>query len=129
MRLLTRTVPAAIAVVLLAAAMALAAGSVTKSKTGSVTIRAGQTRTLTVPYPDALKYGNARYSGSWRLALLAPGASSGHAPNIAKVTILSTGPVEGGSAYAVRAHNANAAGSAPVRLEVSATTVEPLPHH
>jgi hypothetical protein len=37
--------------------------------------------------------------------------------------------VLGGSAFQVRAHNGNAAGTATVQLQVIATTVEPLPHH
>jgi hypothetical protein len=36
--------------------------------------------------------------------------------------------VLGGSGYQVRVRNTSAHGTAPVRLEVTATTVEPLPH-
>jgi len=102
------------------------ASSITKHKLASVDIPAGVTRALSVPYPDALKYGNARYSGSRRLSRK-PGAR-GSRPDLAKVEILEAQSVEGGSLYRVRAHNGNPLGSAPVRLTVIATTVEPLPH-
>jgi len=36
--------------------------------------------------------------------------------------------VLGGSEYRVRARNTDAPGTAPVRLELTVTTVEPLPH-
>jgi hypothetical protein len=119
----------ALAIALLAAlfaATALAASSITKHTVAAVAIPAGATRSLSVPYPDALEYGNARYLGRHRLAR-EPGAG-GAAPNLAKVTILEAQSVEGGSLYMVRAHNANAHGSAPVRLTLTAITVEPLPH-
>jgi hypothetical protein len=114
-------------VALTTSATALAAGSVSKHKVGRVRIAAGQTRSVAVPYPDALEYGNARYSGSSRIELLAPGRGE-HAAVRAKVTILSAEPVLGGSEYRVRAHNGNVPATAPVVLAVAATTVEPLPH-
>ena len=115
-----------LAAALLAAAVAAASTSVTKNMIGSVDIPAGATRALSVPFPDALRYANARYSGSHRLARkpLAPGSR----PEPAKVAILESQPVEGGSLYIVRARNGNPRGSAAVRLTVIATTVEPLPH-
>jgi hypothetical protein len=116
------TVPA---IALLASASAFGAGSVTKHNYGSEKIAAGQTRTVTVGYPDALEYGNAIYSGNVRVVALAGG---GRAPDLAKVRILSRGSVLGGSEYEVRARNTNARGTAPVRLDATATTVEPLPH-
>ena len=127
-----RTRGAVIAIALALAALAasptaLAAGSVSKHQVGRVNISAGQTRSLAVPYPDALEYRNARYSGSSRIELLAPGRRQPAAVR-AKVTILSAEPVLGGSEYRVRAHNGNAPGTAPVVLVVAATTVEPLPH-
>jgi hypothetical protein len=127
MRIATRAALAATGVGLALAAVAFAAGALTKINSGSLIVPAGQTRTMTVPYPDALEYGNARYSGSWRLLLSR--SHGGRAASIAKVTVLRTGSVQGGSAYAVRVHNANASGTTAVRLEVTATTVEPLPHH
>lgn len=112
---------------LLVCASAFAAGATTKHGTATKAIAAGKTLTLAVPYPDALKYGNATYSGRAIVLASAPGAT-GSAPSLAKVRILSKGSILGGSEYQVRAHNANAAGTAPVRLKVIATTVEPLPH-
>jgi hypothetical protein len=113
--------------VLIATASALAASSIIKSQIGSIRLRAGQTRTLTVPYPDALEYGNARYSGHVRIKLLA-GKRPARPASVEKVRILEAESVEGGSAFQVRAHNANASGTAAVELVVTATTVEPLPH-
>jgi hypothetical protein len=112
-------------IALLAGASAYAAGSVTKHFYGSKKIAAGETRTVTVSYPDALEYGNATYSGNVRVVAV---VGAGHAPDLAKVRILSRGSVLGGSEYQVRARNTNALGTAPVRLEVTVTTVEPLPH-
>jgi hypothetical protein len=124
---LRRTAVLGAAVALLAGATAFAASSITKATFGTKQIPAGQTRTVTVPYADALKYGNARYSGSVEIKPPLPFVS-GTAPDLAKVKILSKGSVLGGSEYQVRAHNGNAPGTAPVRLEVTTTTVEPLPH-
>ena len=112
--------------VLIAATSALAARSITKHQTGSISVPAGQTQTLTVPYPDALKYGNARYSGHAAIELRPVG--SGRPASVKKVKILKAASVEGGSAFQVRAYNGNLAGTSAVRLQVTATTVEPLPH-
>jgi hypothetical protein len=120
-------VAVAAAVVLLGAGVAFAARSVVKSNTGFVSVPAQQTRTLSVPYPDALEYGNARYSGRWIVLLPRPG-TKGSKPRISAVRALSAGEAEGGSLFRVRVRNGNAAGTAPVRLEVVATTREPLPH-
>jgi hypothetical protein len=116
-----------LAALLGAAAAAAAANSITKNEINTVTLTPGSTRTLSVPYPDALKYGNARYSGSHDL--MRKPFSAGSPPTLAKVRILTTQSIEGGSLYSVRAHNANAPGTAPVQLVVIATTIEPLPHH
>ena len=115
----------AVALCLLATSGAFAARAVTKHATGSVTLRPGQTAAVGVPYPDALKYGNARYSQkvAWSFAS-GPGAT----PDRAKLRILSAHSILGGSEFQVRAHNGNAAGTAPVRVTVVTTTVEPLPH-
>jgi hypothetical protein len=113
--------------VVLAVAVALAASAITKHQDGFLAIPAGQTRTLTVPFPDALEYGNARYSG--RAIVVGPWPNvKRRTPDLKKVKIISAGSVEGGSAYQARARNDNRPGTAPVRLEVIATTVEPLPH-
>jgi hypothetical protein len=113
--------------VLIAATSALAARSITKHQTGSISVPAGQTQTLTVPYPDALKYGNARYSGHAAIELR-PVGGSGRPASVKKVKILKAASVEGGSAFQVRAYNGNLAGTTAVRLQVTTTTVEPLPH-
>lgn len=112
---------------LMAAGSAAAASSITKDEIVSVSVAAGVTRTVSVPFPDALEYGNARYSGHAEIRARPIGAS-GLRPNIEKVRILAAGSVEGGSAYRVRARNNNRAGTAAVQLVVTATTVEPLPH-
>jgi hypothetical protein len=121
-----RAVFAAFAAILIAAAVALAAGSITKNQFAIMYVPAGATRAVDVPYSDALEYGNARYKGSVRLAVKP--FAAGRRPDLAKVRILEAQSVEGGSAYRVRAHNGNAKGSAPVRVTVTATTTEPLPH-
>jgi hypothetical protein len=113
--------------VLIAATSALAERSITKHQIGSISVPAGQTRTLTVPYPDALKYGNASYSGHTTIELRPVGAS-GRSASVKKVKILNAASVEGGSAFQARVYNGNLAGTSAVRLRVTATTVEPLPH-
>ena len=111
----------------LGAGVALAAGQVVKHASRVVTLAAGATRTVTVPYPDALEYGNARYGG--HVTVLAPTtAAAGRAPDLARVVVLSAGSVLGGSEYRARVRNGNATGTAPVRVSVTTTTVEPLPH-
>jgi hypothetical protein len=115
------------ALVLLAGAVAFAATAITKHASATLRIPPGATGTLVVPFPDALKYGNARYSG--RSGVLAPKpGQKGRAPSLVKVKILAAEPVLGGSEYQARARNGNSAGTAAVRLYVTATTVEPLPH-
>lgn len=116
-----------IVVALTASATAFAAGSISKHGVGRAHIAAGQTHSLAVPYPDALEYGNARYSGSSRIELLAPGRGE-HAAVRAKVTVLRAEPVLGGSEYRASAHNGNVPRTAPVVLVVATSTVEPLPH-
>ena len=104
--------------------VALAASSVVKHAVRSVSVRAGSERTVRVPFPDALKYGNALYSGALTLSW----SGGGPAPDLAEVRILEAQSVEGGSLYEVKVRNGNAAGSLAVRVTVTATTVEPLPH-
>jgi hypothetical protein len=121
-----RAVLAAFAAILIGAAVAPAARSITKHQFAILVVPAGATRAVDVPYPDALEYGNARYQGSVRLAVKP--IAAGRRPDLARVRILEAQSVEGGSAYRVRAHNGNAPGSAPVRVTATATTIEPLPH-
>jgi hypothetical protein len=113
------------AAILLAAATALASGSVTDHSSASFKVGPGKTRMLAVSYPDALKYGNATYSGRYVVRAV---KSKLRPPNLADVKILYADSVLGGSSYEVRARNTNAAGTAPVAIKITATTVEPLPH-
>ncbi len=123
-----RTLGIAAALALLAAAATAAAASpLVKQATRTVQIAAGKTRTVNVPYPDALEYGNATYSAKTIVLGAVPGAE-GTAPQRRLVTVLGTGSALGGSEYRARIRNANAKGTAPVRVEVLARTVEPLPH-
>jgi len=118
---------AIVAAVLVAAGAALASTSITKYRFGQINIPAGQTRTLTVPFADALKYGNASYSGRARLLAPAPG-QKGSRPTLAKARILSSGAILGGSEYRARAYNGNRAGTAALTLSVTTATIEQLPH-
>jgi hypothetical protein len=117
------------ALALLGAPTALAGGGyTTKHAHGSIAVPPGRTRTLNVPYPDALEYAGATYSG--RAAVLAPArGAKGSAPKLGKVKILEAGSVLGGSEYQARAHNGNAPGTAAVTLSVTATTREPRVEH
>ncbi|HEY7966420.1 MAG TPA: hypothetical protein VID68_05290 [Solirubrobacteraceae bacterium] len=114
-----------VAALLACGAVALGASSVVKHAVRSSIVRAGAVRTVRVGFPDALKYGNALYSGAVTLSW----SGGGPAPDLAAVRILEAQSVEGGSLYEVKVRNANATGSVAVRVTVTATTVEPLPHH
>jgi hypothetical protein len=115
---------AVVAVASITAATAIASGSVTDHSSGSFNVAPGKTRVLAIPYPDALKYGNATYSGRYAVSAV---TSKLKAPDLTKVKILYAGSVLGGSSYEVRAHNANRADTAAVTIKLTATTVEPLP--
>jgi hypothetical protein len=85
----------------------------------------GSTRSLEVPYPDALEFGGSKYTGTVRI--LPPGAGArGGRPSLAKVAILRRGSILGGSDYRATVHNQNPPGTAPVRVQITATTQ--LPH-
>jgi hypothetical protein len=114
-----------VAATLLTAAAAIAASSITDRSSAFFKVPPGTTRTLNVSFPDALKYGNAIYSGKYVVQAVKSHLTP---PDLAKVKVLYAGTVLGGSAYDVRAHNANPAGTAAVRINVTATTVERLPH-
>lgn len=103
------------------------AATVVKHSVDIVGLPAGHARTVTVPFPDALRYGNARYSGRVVVLGAFPGAA-GRPPRRALVRIERAQSAVGGSEWQVRVRNDNAPGTAPVRLEVIATTTEPLPH-
>jgi hypothetical protein len=119
----------AVAVLALAPAAAYAASVIDKHQSATVTIPAGQTRTLAVPFPDALKYANASYRGTHIVTAPAQPAGAGRPPDLHRVRVLSSHSILGGSEFQVRVRNANPAGTAAVRLRITATTVEPLPHH
>jgi ABC-type amino acid transport substrate-binding protein len=88
------------------AAVASAAASKTKSKSASVA--AGKTRTITVAYPDALKFGDAKYKCS---AKVTEGDES--------MVTIKKGSAQGGSVCQAKATNK---GSDSVTVKVTATT-------
>ena len=67
----------------------------TKSAHKTVTLLQGQTKTITVAYPQALKYANAKYSCTAKVS----------GPAKKKVKILSRGSALGGSVCRVKAKN------------------------
>lgn len=83
-----------------------------KHHTETVTLPAHATRTYRLVYPDALRYGDQRYSGTVRT--LGRGT--------ARVRVLSQGSALGGSELRVRVRNDN---RFPVRLRITATTRRP----
>lgn len=92
-----------------------------KRASRTISLRAGQTRTVLVPYPDALEFGGARYSGRVKvLSVAAPG--HGRQPSLLLVKVLSKASSEGGSLLRVRIRNANAPGTLPVRALITAIT-------
>jgi hypothetical protein len=102
--------------------VAAPAGAVaSRSTSQTFTLRPGSTRSFSVSYPEALEFGGARYSGS--VQILLPHRSTAHVPRARLVRVLSRGSSEGGSLFTVRVRNANVAGTAPVRIRVTATTV------
>lgn len=112
------------------AALALATPAVgastplAKRQVRTVLLRPGRVTTASVPYPDALEFGGARYSASVKL-LPPPAGEPGRRPNMRLIKILARGPVEGGSLYRVRIRNANAPGTLPARAVLTATTRVP----
>ena len=95
----------------LALALVAVAAAATKSKSKTVTVAKGQTRTVIVVYPDALKDPKAKYKCS---ATVTSGDTS-------KVKI-TKGSAEGGSVCRAKVVN-NSSKSATVK--VTATTIEP----
>jgi hypothetical protein len=122
-----RAAVGAFAAVLSGAALVAAAGAaspVTKTASRTFTIAPGATRSLLVPYPDALEYAGARYTGTVRV--LAPAAgSTGRRPALGEVRIVSTGGWLGGSEFRAVVRNGNPTGTAAARVRVTAVTVEP----
>jgi hypothetical protein len=110
---------AAVTAIVCVAALSVASvavAAIVKSNSKSVNLGARSTKTVTVPYPDALKFGNAKYSCKWKITGVEPG----------KVKILSHGSVNGGTACQVKAHNPAAPSvDAGVKFTVIATTTRP----
>lgn len=108
-------VAAVVAVVCIAAlsVASVALASVT-SNSKTVTLGARSTKTVTVPYPNALQFSGARYTCTWKITGVEPG----------KVKILSHGSALGGTVCRVKAHNPAAPSiDASVRFKVIATTI------
>jgi type II secretory pathway component PulL len=110
---------AAVTALVCVAALSLASvalAAIVKSNKKTINLGAKSTKTVTVPYPDALKFGNARYTCKWQIRGVEPG----------KIKILSHGSVNGGTACAVKAHNPAAPSiDAGVKFTVIATTIRP----
>jgi hypothetical protein len=117
-----RTLIVALLLALTSAGAALALHRITLHNTKTFTLAAGKTQTFKVAYPDALKYGGSTYSGKTQIL---PPAKNGAEPTLTKVRVRTRGSVAGGSAFAVKVHNGNPAGTAAVRVRVTATTVLP----
>ena len=86
---------------------AVALAATTKSKSKTVSVPKGATRTIVVAYPDALRYGNATYKGKVTVVN-------------GKVKVLSKGSTQGGSAYQARVQNTGS-GTASVKVTASTT--------
>jgi hypothetical protein len=104
-----------------AALVSSASAGIHRSTTQLFTLRARTTRTFTVFYPDALELSGARYAGKVRIIVIR--ATGFRTPSASRVHILGRGSGEGGSAFTVRIRNSNPAGTAPVQIRVTATTV------
>ena len=96
-------------IALLTLGLAAVASAASKSNSKTVSVPAGKTRTIVVSYPDALRYGDAKYHGSVKIV-------SGTAK------VLSKGSVQGGSAYQARVKNT---GSGTAKVKVTAKTTRP----
>jgi hypothetical protein len=103
---------------------AVAASGTTLHTTKTFSLKADQTRTFKVTYPDALKYGKSKYSGKVQILRPTNGAH-GSQPSLRKVHILSKGSCVGGSVLCVKVRDGNKAGTAAVRVKITATTQLP----
>jgi hypothetical protein len=101
-----------------------ATGRTTLRNTHTFALSGRITRTLRVAYPDALKYGGSKYSGSVRLLPPAAAARGGR-PSLHRVHILSRGSCEGGSDFCVRVRNSNSRSKAAVDVRITARTKLP----
>jgi hypothetical protein len=109
---------------LLIASLAVAAPKkpTAKHTTKTFTLAAGATKTFDVGYPDALKFGNAKYSGKVEILKPTKVGKGQKAPDLKKVKVLSKGSAVGGSVYRAKVKNGNAKGTAPARVRITATT-------
>jgi hypothetical protein len=101
----------AVAAFLAVALVATAAAATTKSKSKTVTVPKGHTVTAVVPYPNALKNGNAKYK-------CAASVVSGDKSKL-KIT---KGSAQGGSICQAKIVNS---GSKSASVKVTATTTTP----
>jgi hypothetical protein len=108
------------------AAMAVSPGSITEHHTRTFNLPPQRGTEFSVPFPDALKYGNSTYTGKFAVLAPKPG-TKGRRPDLHKVRIDEVGDVLGGSAFGVRLANDNSIGTAAVRVRITAMTVEQLP--
>src|SRR5258708_27932926 len=102
--------------------VAAAPKKTTKKNTKTFSLKGGDRKTFMVPYPDALKFGNAKYGGS--VAILKPAklGKGQKAPDLKKVKVISKGSAVGGSDFSAKVNNANAKDTAPVQVRLTATT-------
>ncbi len=105
----------------IAAAASAAPSALVKRDMRTVALRPGRTATVNLPYPDALEFGGARYSGTVKI-LLPPPSARGRRPTLHLIKLLSDGPAEGGSLFRVRIRNDNPPGTLPARAVIAALT-------
>ena len=103
---------------------AQAAGGTVRRHSETVELYDARTITVNVPYPAALEFAGATYSGAVRI-IGAPAAVGGRRPRAALVRVLSDGSAEGGSVFRVRIRNSNPTGTLADRAVITAITVIP----
>ena len=118
--MLTRSIKARCATVaVLACATALSVGAIagvssaktTKSARKTVTLLQGQTKTINVGYPQALKHAGAKYSCTAKVS----------GPAKKKVKILSRGSALGGSVCRVKAKNTSKVSGLDGKAKITVT--------
>lgn len=116
-----------LAVLVLGGAVASAAPErTTLHRTRTFMLAAGKTRTFSLAYPDALKYGGSKYSGNvTRNPPPSCGPRKNPCPRRAKVHVLSKGSCDGGSDFCARVRNSNAVGTAAFAVRLTARTELP----
>jgi hypothetical protein len=118
----SRLAVAVLVVMALGAGVASAASErTTLHRSRTFRLAAGRTRTFKVGYPDALKYGGSKYSGS--VVFLFPHHTYATAASArSKVHVLSKGSCDGGSDFCARVRNSYPSGTRPVFVRVTAIT-------